>query len=96
MALENVRTFRFLKLIFLLSYDNLKTLFITVITQKEFRRDLGHLTKHKVKHSFQDTINPLCSGEDVEPAEHFLLHCPHYVNERRTLLTILGNLTTIC
>ena len=37
-------------------------------------------------------LNPLCScGNDVESTEHFLLHCPQFVNERRTLLSTLGN-----
>ena len=37
-------------------------------------------------------LNPLCScGKDVEFTEHFLLHYPQFVSERRTLLTTLGN-----
>ena len=37
-------------------------------------------------------LNPVCScGNDVESTEHFLLHCPQFVNERRTLLNTLGN-----
>ena len=35
-------------------------------------------------------LNPLCScGNDVESTEHFLLHCPQFVNDRRTLLSTL-------
>ena len=30
-------------------------------------------------------------GIDVESTEHFLLHCPQFVNERHTLLRTLGN-----
>ena len=31
------------------------------------RLGLSHLRDHKFKHSFQDTLNPLCScGDDVE------------------------------
>ena len=56
------------------------------------RLGLSHLREHKFKHSFQDTINPLCScGLDIESTEHFLLHCPQFVNERRTLLGTIGN-----
>ena len=56
------------------------------------RLGLSHLREHKFKHGFQDTLNPLCScGNDVESTEHFLLHCPQFVNERRTLLSTLGN-----
>ena len=33
---------------------------------------LSHLTEHKFKHSFQDTINPLCNcGQDIESSTHF-------------------------
>ena len=63
---------------------------ICLITR--LRLGLSHLREHKFKHGFQDTLNPLCScGNDVESAEHFLLHCPQFVNERRTLLSTLGN-----
>ena len=56
------------------------------------RLGLSHLREHKFKHSFQDTINPLCScGLDIESTEHFLLHCPQFVNERCTLLSTIGN-----
>ena len=38
------------------------------------------------------TLNPLCScGNNVEYTEHFLLHCPQFVNERRTPLSTLVN-----
>ena len=47
---------------------------------------LSHLREHKFKHSFQDTLNPICScGNDVESATHFFLHCPMYSNERYTV-----------
>ena len=37
-------------------------------------------------------LNPLCSsGNDVESAEHFILHGLRFVNERHTLLSTLGN-----
>ena len=56
------------------------------------RLGLSHLTEQKFKHGFLDTLNPLCScGNDAESTEHFLLHCPQFVNERRTLLSTLGN-----
>ena len=57
------------------------------------RIGLSYLREHKFKHSFQDTINPLCNcGLDIESTEHFLLHCPQFVNERRTLLSTIGNI----
>ena len=37
-------------------------------------------------------LNPVCSCEnDVESTKILLLHCPQFVNERRTLLSTLGN-----
>ena len=54
---------------------------------------LSHLREHKFKHSFQDTLNPICNcGNDVETAIHFFLHCPLNSNERRTLLNSLNNI----
>ena len=51
------------------------------------RLGLSHLRKHKFKHSFQDTINPLCNcGQDIESATHFFLHCTFFIDERSTFL----------
>ena len=63
---------------------------ICLITK--LRLGLNHLKELKFKHVFQDTLNPLCScRNDVESTEHFLLHCPEIANERRTVLSTLGN-----
>ena len=57
------------------------------------RLGLSHLREHKFKHSFQDSLNPFCScGLDIESTAHFLLHCPTYIIERRTLLSTLVNI----
>ena len=54
---------------------------------------LSHLCQHKFKHSFQDSLNPFCSCcLDIESTAHFPLHCRTYINERRTLLSILVNI----
>ena len=51
------------------------------------RLGLSHLREHKFKHSFQDTLNPLCScGVDIETTSHYFLHCPLFYAERSTLL----------
>ena len=64
---------------------------IKYITQ--IRYGLSHLQEHIFKHSFQDTLNPICNcGNDVESAIHFFLHCPLYSNERGTLLNSLVNI----
>ena len=57
------------------------------------RLGLSHLREHKFKHSFQDSINPICNcGNDVESATHFFLHYPLYSNERCTLLSSLSKI----
>ena len=57
------------------------------------RPGLSHVREHKFKHSFQDTLNPICNcGNDVESAIHFSLHCSLYSNERRTLLSSFFNI----
>ena len=43
------------------------------------RLGLNHLAEHKFKHSFQDCLNPICSGgQELEATVHFLLHCLNY------------------
>ena len=46
------------------------------------RLGLSHLRFHKFKHSFQDTLNPICNCGTVETTVHYLLHCPNFSNER--------------
>ena len=51
------------------------------------------LSEHKLKHSFQDSLNPFCScGLDIESTGHFLLDCPMYITERHTLLSTTKNI----
>ena len=51
------------------------------------RLSLSHLREHKFWCNFQDTLNPICSCEDdIEITIHYLLYCPNYLDERRTLL----------
>ena len=51
------------------------------------RLGLSHLRQHKFKHSFQDTLNPICNcGQDIETPCHYLLSCPNYDVERNALL----------
>ena len=51
------------------------------------------MRERKFKHSFQDTINPLCSCVlDIESTEHFLLERPQFANERCTLLSTIDNI----
>ena len=48
---------------------------------------LSHLSEHKFKHSFQDTLNP-----DVESTSHYVFHCPMYNDEKHTLLSTIKNI----
>ena len=46
------------------------------------RLGLSHLRKHKFKHNFQESLDPLCNcGHDIESTTHFFLHCPLFTNE---------------
>ena len=57
------------------------------------RLGYSHLLERKLKHSFQDSINPLCNcGYEVEFTVHFFLHCPLFTNKRSTLFSSLRNL----
>ena len=52
---------------------------------------LSHLRERKFKHSFQNTVNPICNcGKDIETTSHYLLHCPDYLHERKTLLNTVS------
>ena len=51
------------------------------------RLGLSHLSEHKYKHSFQDTLNPICAcGSDIETPCHYLISCPIFDAEWNTLL----------
>ena len=57
------------------------------------RLELSHLREHKLKHSFQDSIDPLCSCSlDVESTIHYFLHCPQFTIERHTLLNTISQI----
>ena len=52
---------------------------------------LSHLCEHKFKHSFQDTLNPICNcDEDIETTSRYLLHCLDYLEGRKTLLNTVS------
>ena len=57
------------------------------------RLGLSHPWEHKFKNGFQDSLRPICScGNNIETLAHFLLHCPHYSNERSTFLNTIRNI----
>ena len=48
---------------------------------------------HKFLHYFQNTLNPIWScGDDIETTIHYLLHCPNYLDERRTFMDNLQSI----
>ena len=54
---------------------------------------MSYLREHKFTHRFHDTINLICCCDlDIESAEHFLLHCPQFNNERCALLSTIGGI----
>ena len=56
------------------------------------RLGLSHLRFHKFKHSFQDTLNPICNCGTVETTIHYLLLCPNFSIERLTLFNKLQSI----
>ena len=57
---------------------------------------LSSLCERKFKHSFQDSLNPLCKcGFEVESTSHLLLHCLIYNNYRFSLLHTIRNIDCI-
>ena len=59
----------------------------------KLRTDISRLRKHKLKHSFQDSLNPICRcSTDVESCLHFFLHWPLFQNEGLILLSIVKNI----
>ena len=57
------------------------------------RLGLGHLREHKFKHSFQDSLNPICScGKDTETSAYLLLDRPNCLNKRSAVLNIIGRI----
>ena len=57
------------------------------------RLALNHLLEDKFKHGFKDSLNPICScNNDIETSAHFLLHYPHYSNERSIFLNTIRNI----
>ena len=57
------------------------------------RLSLSHLRDHTLKHSFQDSLNPICNcGTDVAITTHYLLHCLLFSDERLILINNIRNM----
>ena len=58
------------------------------------RVSLTHIRVRKNKHSFQETLNPICNcGKGIETSSHCLLHCPDYLQNKMTLLNRVPNIS---
>ena len=54
---------------------------------------LNHLREHKLRHNFQDTINPLCSCSlEIESISYFFLPCRNNITPRTNLMNELPKL----
>ena len=57
------------------------------------RLSFSHLSEHKFRYNFADSLNPLCSCSlETEPTLHFFLRCQNYTTLRRALMTDLKNI----
>ena len=57
------------------------------------RLGFSHLSEHKFRHNFADSLNPLCSCSwETESTLHFFLRCQNYTTFRRALTTNLKNI----
>ena len=57
------------------------------------RPSLSHLRKHRLKYSFQDSLNPICRcSTDVDSCLHYFFHCPLFLNKRLILLSTAKNI----
>ena len=64
---------------------------IKLITR--LRAGLSYLRNRKFKHSFQETLNLICScGFDAESTSFYVLQCPMIDDERHTLLSTIRNI----
>jgi len=59
----------------------------------QLRVGLSPLKSHKKHHNFQDTPNDTCQCSlNAETSNHFLLHCPTYLNQRNELFQLVNPL----
>ena len=67
------------------------TIGIKLITRLRF--GFSNFREQKLKHNFQDTLNPVCSCSiDVESIPHYFLHFPFFDVLRATFMNDLRNI----
>jgi len=65
-----------------------------VVFLNRLRVGFSHLREHKFRHNFTDTLDPFCNcrTNSLETAEHFVMHCSDYSNDRRVMFNTLFQL----
>ena len=54
------------------------------------------VNKHRLRHNFQDCLNPLCSCSlESENRLHYLLHCYHFSQHRIDLMNSVESVSNI-
>ena len=72
-------------------YNINDTIEIKLITRRHF--SFSNFWEQKLKHNFQDTLNPVCSCSiDVESISHYFLPFPSFDVLRATLMNDLRNI----
>ena len=72
-----------------------KSFFSTLWYLHVLRLRFSHLNKHKFRHGFLDTLNPLCNCSlEIEDNEHFFLRCLNFENARRSLFTDISSINS--
>ena len=57
------------------------------------RVELSHLSEHKFRQNFQDSLDPFCNcGRHIETITHFFLHWSNYSNQRTNLFEKMSNI----
>ena len=60
------------------------------------RLGFSHLSEHKFRHNFADSLNPLCyCSLETEPTLHFFLRYQDYTTLRRAFMTHLKNINDV-
>ena len=61
-----------------------------------FKLQFSHLNEHMFKHTFRETISPMCAcGAEVETTEHLPLRCQLYSAQRSEIFDKCQNVNPI-
>ena len=79
-------------LVYIKDINNRKELTKLRISSHKLQIELGRYTRPR-KTPVPQRICKLCQIDQVEDEEHFIIHCPYYHNERKTLYEQLNSFT---